>query len=84
MTIISSHDVRGLLDSEVPGAVLVVVEGHTEVIEPRQLDMEQYRGALQVISRAELVRRVGGGPLSAHEVAEQASLLDVAVSELGG
>ena len=48
-----------------------------------QLASEEYRGALEVISRDDLVKRVGDDP-SDHELAEQAALLDSAVNELGG
>jgi hypothetical protein len=80
---ISTDDVRRLLTAEEADAVLVVVEGRTEVIASRQLASDQYRGALEVISRDDLTRRLGDAP-SEHDVAEQASLLDTAVSELGG
>ncbi|WP_102145335.1 hypothetical protein [Mycobacterium hubeiense] len=80
---ISTDDVRRLLQAEERGAVLVLVEGRTEVIAAGRLASEQYRGALEVISRDELVKRVGADP-SEHELAEQAAILDSAISELGG
>jgi hypothetical protein len=54
-----------------------------EVIGAGQLASEQYRGALEVISRDDLVKRLGDVP-SEHDVAEQTAVLDTAVSELGG
>ena len=80
---ISTDDVRRLLQSDEPHSVLVLVEGRTEVIGAGQLALEQYRGALEVISRDDLVKRLGDVP-SEHDVAEQAAVLDTAVSELGG
>ena len=80
---ISSDDVRRLLQSDEPDTVLVLVEGRTEVIGSGQLASDQYRGALEVISRDDLVKRLGDTP-SEHDVAEQAALLDSAVSEMGG
>jgi hypothetical protein len=80
---ISTDDVRRLLLSTEPDAVLVLVEGRSEVIAGSQLGSDEYRGALEVISRDDLARRLGDAP-SEHDVAEQASLLDSAVSELGG
>lgn len=80
---ISADDVRRLFRSDEADSVLVVVEGRTEVIGARQLPSEQYRGALEVISREDLVKRIGDSP-DEHELAEQAALLDTAVSELGG
>jgi hypothetical protein len=80
---ISTDDVRRLLASERPDAVLVLVEGRTEVIGARQLASEAYRGALEVVARDDLAKRLGDAP-SEHDLAEQASLLDSAVNELGG
>jgi hypothetical protein len=80
---ISTDDVSRLLQSDEPDTVLVLVEGRTEVIGASQLSSEQYRGALEVISREDLVKRIGDAP-DEHELAEQAALLDTEVSELGG
>ena len=80
---ISTDDVRRLLASEAADAVLVLVEGRTEVIPASRLASDDYRGALEVISRDDLVKRLGDAP-SQHDLAEQAALLDTAVSELGG
>jgi len=80
---ISTGDVRRLLDAG-PDAVLVVLEGQTEVLNPAALDTDAYRGALQVVTRAELIQQAGSDELSERELAEQAAALDTAVSELGG
>jgi hypothetical protein len=80
---ISTDDVRRLLQSDEPDSVLVLVEGRTDVIGAGQLASEQYRGALEVISRDDLVKRLGDAP-SEHDLAEQAAQLDMAVNELGG
>jgi hypothetical protein len=80
---ISTDDVRRLLAADNADAVLVLVEGRTEVIGAGQLASEQYRGALEVISRDDLAKRVGDAP-SEHDLAEQAAALDTAVSDLGG
>jgi hypothetical protein len=80
---ISIDDVRRLLRSDERDSVLVLVEGRTEVIGAGRLASEQYRGALEVVSRDDLVKRLGDAP-SEHDLAEQAALLDSAISELGG
>jgi hypothetical protein len=80
---ISGDDVRQLLQAETT-AVLVLVEGRIEVVTATELDSDAYRGALEVISREDLLKRTGGTELSEHELAEQAGVLDAAVSELGG
>ncbi|OFJ53334.1 hypothetical protein [Mycolicibacterium grossiae] len=80
---ITSDDVRSLLDADAD-AVLVLLEGRAQVVAGGDLDDEAHRGALQVISRADLVERTGGTDLSEHELAEQAGTLDATVAELGG
>jgi aldehyde:ferredoxin oxidoreductase len=82
--IVSADDVRRLLAAGDPDAVLVVVEGRADVVSSGELDADAHRGALEVISRAELTKRVGETELSDHDAAEQAAILDAAVSELGG
>ncbi len=80
---VTADDVRRLLAAGTD-AVLVLVEGRVDVVAPAELDTEAYRGALEVITRDELVRGAGGVQLSERELKEQAAELDSAVSELGG
>lgn len=80
---ISAEDVRALLRSEEKEPVLVVVEGRVEVIGAGQLASADYRGALEVVSRDDLVQRIGETP-SDREIDEQAAQLDTGISELGG
>jgi hypothetical protein len=80
---ISTDDVRRLFRSDEADSVLVLVEGRTDVVGAGRLASDEYRGALEVISRDDLVSRVGDDP-SDHELAEQAALLDSTVNELGG
>ena len=80
---ITADNVRQLLASDTE-TVLVVVEGRAEVVDQDALDSDAYRGALQVITRDELVEQAGGEQLSERELLEQAAALDMAVAELGG
>ena len=80
---ITADNVRRLLASETD-AVLVLVEGRIEVVDPAALDTDEYRGALQVITRDELIEQAGGEQLSDRELLEQAAALDMAVAEIGG
>lgn len=82
-TAISPGDVRGLMAAD-DDAVLVLLEGRAEVIRAADLDDERYRGAVQVISRADLVRQAGHDELSDTELEQQAAALDTAVSRWGG
>ena len=81
--IISADDVRALLAAD-NDAVLVVVEGRAAVVSAADLESPQYRGALEVATRAELIDRAGGSQFSEREAAELAADLDSAVSEMGG
>ena len=65
-------------------AVLVLLEGRAEVISQSESDTEAYRGALQVVSRDDLLQRIGGADLSDRLIEEQAAILDTTVAELGG
>jgi len=80
---ITADNVRQLLASDAD-AVLVLVEGRIDVIDPAALDTDEYRGALQVITRDELIEQAGAEQLSDRELLEQAVALDMAVAELGG
>ena len=53
---ITADNVRRLLGGH-PDTVLVLIEGRIEVVDPAALDTDEYRGALQVITRAELVEQ---------------------------
>ncbi|BBY63851.1 hypothetical protein [Mycolicibacterium helvum] len=80
---ITADDVRRLLDSPTD-AVMVLVEGRIEILDPSALGAKQYRGALQVVTREELIEQAGAEQLSDRELLEQAAALDMAVAELGG
>ncbi|OBK09990.1 hypothetical protein [Mycobacterium asiaticum] len=79
---IGADDVRRLVDSAAD-AVLVAVEGRVEVVTPAQLESPDYRGALQIATRQDVVR-ADDAELSERELAERAEELDVALRNLGG
>ncbi|MGZ8819098.1 MAG: hypothetical protein ACXWZR_17250, partial [Mycobacterium sp.] len=64
---------NGCWPLEQKNATLVPVEGRIDVIAPGQLASTEYRGALEVVSREDLVKRLGEAP-SEHDVAEQAGV----------
>jgi hypothetical protein len=80
---VGPDDVRRLLASQGDDAVLVAIEGRVEVVTPEELDSADYRGALQIATRRDVVERAGGAELSDRELAEQAADLDTAVRNLG-
>lgn len=79
---ITADDLQRLLAAEQKNATMVLVEGRIDVIAAGQLASPDYRGALEVVSREDLVKRLGEAP-SEHDVAEQAGVLDAAISDLG-
>ncbi|WP_422744852.1 hypothetical protein ACN27E_22520 [Mycobacterium sp. WMMD1722] len=82
MTIGADH-VRRLLGAD-GEATLIMIEGRAEVVTEGDLRSDRYQGALEVISRDELLKRTGGADLSDRDVEEQAAALNTAVDELGG
>jgi hypothetical protein len=80
-TITIDH-VRALLDAG-PGAIIGLIEGRVEVIGAEQTDTDDYRGALEVITRDDLADRLGQDPDDS-ELAEQADQLSMAARTLGG
>ena len=81
---VGAEDVRRLLAADSADAVLVLIEGRVEVAAPSDLASPDYRGALQIATREDVVKRTGGAELSDRELAEQAEDLDTAVRNLGG
>lgn len=81
---VGADDVRRLLASQDDDAALVALEGRVEVVTPAQLESPDYRGALQIATRRDVLERAGGAELSDRELDEQAEELDSAVRNLGG
>ncbi|MGZ8817929.1 MAG: hypothetical protein ACXWZR_11060 [Mycobacterium sp.] len=59
---ITADHLQRLLAAEQKNATLVPVEGRIDVIGPGQLASTEYRGALEVVSREDLVKRLGEAP----------------------
>jgi hypothetical protein len=81
-TITTDH-VRALLAAEDGAAKLGLIEGRVEVIDADRAGADELRGAFEVITRDELVDRLGADP-SDEEVADQAATLTLAVHQIGG
>ena len=81
-TITADH-LRTLLAADDAEARLGLIGGTVEVIGGADRDSEQYRGALDVISRAELEDRLGG-EASDDRLRAQAEALTEVVLNLGG
>lgn len=79
---VTADELRALL-ADPEGMALVLVEGRVEVAHAGGSDGDEHRGALEVITRDELLARVGEDPGDA-ELAEQAAALTTAVQQLGG
>lgn len=81
---IDADDVRQLLAHQDADAALILLEGRIEVKTPAELASPNYRGALQIVTRAELQERAGGVDFADRELAELAADLDTAVQNMGG
>jgi hypothetical protein len=80
---VTTEHVRELLAADTD-ATLVVIEGRAQVVSAADLESDAVHGALEVITRRELLDRVGDGDLDDSAIAAQAAALDTEVSELGG
>ncbi|MCG8922572.1 MULTISPECIES: hypothetical protein [Lentzea] len=78
------QDLKRLLGSTRPDAALVLVEGDYVVAGGEDLDGDALRGALTVVTKDDLVERVGAGPVSDRALEEAAAALSSAVDNLGG
>jgi hypothetical protein len=84
MTTVSTDDLRRLLDSDLPDAVLVLVEGRLDVVAAGEPDSDHPRGALPVLSREDLLARVGGPSATDDQLERVAATAGSAVDNLGG
>jgi hypothetical protein len=80
---ITPEQVETLLSSDADDPTLIVTGGAATVVPASELDTERYRGAVEVISRQDLVARLGGDTLSRHGLEEIAARLDSMVTRLG-
>ncbi|MFC3893121.1 hypothetical protein ACFOWZ_16730 [Lentzea rhizosphaerae] len=77
-------DLKLLLQSTRPEATLVLVAGSYVVAGSAELATKALRGALPVVTREELLERVGGWPVTDRDLDEAAATLSSAVDNLGG
>ncbi|GHH33556.1 hypothetical protein [Lentzea cavernae] len=77
------QDLEQLLRSTKPEAALVLVEGRYVVADHDELATDALRGALSVVTRQELLDRVGEHP-AGRELEEAAATLSSAVDNRGG
>jgi hypothetical protein len=76
--------VRELLDAADDGSALILLEGRAQVAGGAALDGDDLRGAMVVLTRAELVDRLGTAYPAPQDLALVATSLDDAVGKLGG
>ena len=80
---ITIEHLNALLDASDATSIIGLIEGKVVIIGAAQRDSEKYRGALEVISREQLVERVGGEAEEA-ELRALAAELTTATALLGG
>ncbi|MFD5200556.1 hypothetical protein ACFWM7_10480 [Streptomyces sp. NPDC058375] len=76
--------VRELLDAADDDSALVLLEGRARVAGQDALKGDELRGAAMVLTRAELVDRLGTSYPAPQDLTLMAAALDDAVSKLGG
>ena len=81
---VKASDLRELLTSDLPDPNLVLIEGRLEVVQVDDLDTDPLRGAMLLLSRAELLARGVDENSPDDELERQASAVSTAVNELGG
>ncbi|MER5262824.1 hypothetical protein ABTZ99_12220 [Actinosynnema sp. NPDC002837] len=81
---VKASDLRELLTSDLPDPNLVLIEGRLEVIPVDDLDADRFRGAMLLLSRAELLGRGVDETSSDDDLERQAATISTAVNELGG
>lgn len=78
------EDLKRLLQSTRPEATLVHVVGSYVVAGKEELATNAMRGALPVVTKEELLERVGGWPVTDRDLEEAAAMLSAAVDNRGG
>jgi hypothetical protein len=77
---VHGDDLRRLLDSELPDATLMMVAGSLTVV----AGDDRAASGLEVISRRQLLDRLGDAEPTGDELDRQAANVSVAVDNLGG
>ncbi|MGW0337372.1 hypothetical protein ACWD0J_37090 [Streptomyces sp. NPDC003011] len=80
---ITGDHVRDLLNRE-DDAVLVLVRGRAEVVAGPELDSEDWRGALTVVTGRDLRQRLEANPSASSVPDSVAATLDATVRQQGG
>ena len=76
---ITGRDIEHLLYTETPDPIMVVHNGQTEIVAAAELG--GHTGAVVVVSRAEILRRVGERDLSERDLEALASSLTAAIQD---
>ncbi|MFF8605695.1 hypothetical protein ACF06X_07125 [Streptomyces sp. NPDC015346] len=80
--VIDENLVRELLNAPESDAAIVLLEGRAQVVGEAALAGNEFRGAAVLVSRGDLVDRLGASPTD-EEVARLAASLRDAVDKLG-
>jgi hypothetical protein len=80
---ITSEQVKALLESDADEPILVVVSGSAAVVPASALATDRWRGALEIITREDLVAQLGTDAGSGRDLEAIAARLDAAVTRLG-
>ncbi|MEU3861259.1 hypothetical protein AB0F03_28505 [Streptomyces sp. NPDC028722] len=81
---ITADHLRELLDRGQDDAVLVLLGGRVEVVDSSESDPERAQGAMTVVSRRELIERLGAQGSASGDLDAVAAALDTMVTHQGG
>lgn len=80
---ITSEQIKALLESDADDPTLVIAAGAVVVVPASALVTDRYRGAMEVISRQDLVAQLGTDIPSRLGLDEIAARLDTTLRQLG-
>lgn len=84
MSTIEPSDVRQLLESDLDDPVLVLLAGKPRVVADSARDDDEFRGAMRIVSRDELVSMSGVHEAAEPDLERLAVVLSDTVDKLGG
>ncbi|WP_128374375.1 hypothetical protein [Streptomyces cavernae] len=80
---ITPEHIEALLESDSDDPVLIVAAGSSVVVPASATATDRYRGAMEIISRQDLVDQLGTDAPSRRDLEEIATRLDATVAQLG-
>ncbi|MEU9981866.1 hypothetical protein [Streptomyces sp. NPDC050856] len=80
---INESQVRELLEAADDDTALVLLEGRARVLDPAELRSDEHRGAAVLLTRGDLVERLGTSSPAEHDLKALSATLRTMAAELG-